>query len=86
MNKLGTRRPHPLPAGGSTLWWGVLTSVGVGAGVQSRTAHFSPASSSAGLSKTLSFCLGFSRCCRRALYSDTTAQGKNRVGGINRME
>lgn len=60
--------------------------MGVGAGVQSGRAHFSPASGSGGLSKTLSFCLGFSRRCRHALYSDTTTQSENGMGGRNRME
>ena len=66
---------------------GALTSVGVGAGVQSARAPFPPASDGGGLSKALSSCLGFIRHCRDALYSDTTAQGEeNGAGGRNRME
>lgn len=88
MNKLVAGRPQNMPAAGSALMVGALTSVGVGAGVQSSGTPFPPApGGGGGLWKAPSSWLGCIRRCRDALYSDTTTQGKEgRVGGRNRME
>lgn len=64
----------------------VLTSVGVGAGVQSSRTPFPAASGGGGLWEAPSSWLGCIRRCRDALYSDTTTQGqKSTVGDRNKM-
>lgn len=76
VNQLVTGRCWNLPTAGSALAVGVLTSVGVGTGVQSSRTPFSPASGGGGLWKAPSSWVGCIRRCRDALYSDTTTQGK----------